>query len=495
MSVPDRDPLDPPCPCGIRGALRGAIRSLAPVLLFVALACGQGSDRPPSVADEVGPNVILVVIDALRQDHLGFHGYDKPTSPFLDSLASQSLVFEKAFSHGSQTFQSTASLMTSRYFPYLVPRGNTEQIEELDLKTSRRHARVPILAPENVTLAEAFQECGYQTFGAFTNPHHHSTSGFWQGFDEALYLKPERRSAAYARGGVVRQSFLDWHDTQTASEPYFAYLHFMDVHNPYRPPRFLRRQFVVAEGRDRYINGIPTDDQTPTKTDLEFMQALYDAEIRFVDLVLEQLLTDLSDRGEEENTVLIVTSDHGDEFMEHGGLGHGKHLQPAMLRVPLIIAGLPLESRRIQPLVRQIDLGPTLLDLSGCPVDQGFVGKSLRSPLLDPDTTRFEVQRSFAMISQQRSLTSQDWHVTRDLKLGTTRLFDLRSDPGGHDDVSSQQPQVVQSFLQELDVLEEMRVSVARMSRQLQSGTDRQSIEGLDPEIRRQLEALGYLEN
>lgn len=149
-------------------------------LLCAALpfsACHHRAEDGIDASLERQPDFILVVVDALRRDHLGMYGYDKPTSPAMDSMAHAGVVCDNAYSHGSQTFNSTASLLTSRYFPYLLPRLGSNPIAGLDSETALRHSRVPVLAASNTTLAEVLQKGGYQTVGIFTNPHHHSGMG------------------------------------------------------------------------------------------------------------------------------------------------------------------------------------------------------------------------------------------------------------------------------------------------------------------------------
>ena len=203
---------------------------------LTALSCShadRGDDTRVAQLPPERPNIILVVIDALRRDHLGIYGYDKPTSPFMNSLAEEGLVFDRAYSHGSQTFNSTASLMTSRYFPYVVPRTPDDApISDLVPEMATQHARNPVIAGLNLTLAEVLEGVEYQTLAVFTNPHHHSSSGFWQGFESARYLTPERRNLPYAGASRVHEAFFEWYDTEREGRPYFAYLHLMEVHNP-----------------------------------------------------------------------------------------------------------------------------------------------------------------------------------------------------------------------------------------------------------------------
>ena len=457
-------------------------------------ACKRESANSTESSRERQPDLILIVIDALRRDHLGMYGYDKPTSPVMDSMAAEGVVFDNAYSHGSQTFNSTASLLTSRYFPYLLPRLASAPIEDLKPDTAAKHSRVPVLADSNVTLAEVLRVGGYQTVGIFTNPHHHSSSGFWQGFDVARYLPAKKGDVAYARGPKIHREFFDWFDAERDDRPYFAYLHFMDVHNPYRPPRFLRRQFVTVKGRDLYRKGVPQGDRVPTDTDLQYMVALYDGEIRFVDLVVESLLRDLALRDGLDDTVLIITSDHGDEFMDHGGLGHGSHLERELIHVPLLISGLSTPPGREPALTRHIDVAPTLVDLAGLDSPIEFDGISLVPWARNPGQRASGIEETYAAVTHHRSLTTPRWHFTFTPKEDRTRLYRLDSDPRGLLDLSDQQPEVVADFLARLEQLEEIRVLTAQRSldlagEQAASGQDR-----VDTEIRQQLEALGYVD-
>ena len=464
-------------------------------LIFAALlfpACDRRATEITAGTPRRQPDLILIVIDALRRDHLGTYGYDKPTSPGMDALAAEGIVFDNAYSHGSQTFNSTASLLTSRYFPYLLPRFATDPIEDLDPKTGARHSRVPILADSNVTLAEALQGGGYQTLGVFTNPHHHSSSGFWQGFDDARYLSPDKGDVAYARGPKIHRAFFDWYDTERDGRPYFAYLHFMDVHNPYRPPRFLRRQFVTVKGRDLYRKGVPEEERIPTDADLQYMMALYDAEIRFVDIVVESLVRDLATRQSLDDTVLVITSDHGDEFMDHGGLGHGSHLERELIHVPLMISGLPDRPRRESALIRQIDVAPTLVQLAGLETQTVFEGSSLVPLIRAPEDTDLGIEDSFAIVANHRSLTTLEWHFTFTPKENRTRLYRLDSDPRGLRDVSDHHPDLVDHFLARLELLEVIRARTAQRAIELAGEQASSEHDLVDAEIREQLEALGY---
>ena len=202
------------------------------------------------------------------------------------------------------------------------------------------------MAAANLTLAEVLGAAGYQTVALFNNPHQHPTSGFSQGFDVARLLDRDA-DQAYARVDSVAAAFLDWHAARDPARPYFAYLHLMEPHNPYRPPAEYQELFPPGAGRHLYANGRPSPEFTDD--DLGTMTALYDAEIRFLDDTLRNLVAELELRDDLDETLIIITSDHGDEFLDHGGLGHGKTVELELLRIPLIMAGGPGRSRTPEP--------------------------------------------------------------------------------------------------------------------------------------------------
>ena len=205
---------------------------------FLAACLGSGcADRGLDLSS--APNLILVGIDALRRDHLGVYGYPAPTSPFLDSLAESSRVYDNAYSHSSHTLYSTAALFTSTSAPLLIPNDSFVPVPGEPPEMQRLFESMPILAAEDVTLAERLRAAGFETFAIFTNPHHH-VSGFDQGFEESLYLpaqKSPQHSHPYAVGPRVNAAFATWLAERDPSRPFFAYLHYMDVHNPYYRPR------------------------------------------------------------------------------------------------------------------------------------------------------------------------------------------------------------------------------------------------------------------
>ena len=454
--------------------------------------CGQHDDHPTPSAAASRPNIILVLADALRRDHVGLYGYPKPTTPFIDELGRSGVVFDDALSQAPQTLNSTASLFTSRSFPFLLRGVVHDPVPGVAPEQKEQWARTPRLAAANLTLAEVLQHAGYQTVALFNNPHHHPTSGFDQGFDRAVLLDRDS-GQAYARVDSVATAFLDWHAARERGRPYFAYLHLMDPHNPYRPPEEYRELFPPGKGRYIYANGAPGPGFTTD--DLVTMTALYDAEIRFLDDGLRTLEAGLRDRGELDETLIVITADHGEELMDHGGLGHGKTVELEQLRIPLIFAGGAAErwsGTRVTETVQNLDLAPTFAELTDVEIPPEFEGRSLL-PLLRGEATAGSPV-SFAWNAKLRSLTSDEWHCMRDLGTGRLVLYHRPTDPGGATDVAEANPDIAALCVRELDRLETIRLETDREALALKAIETGNEAPPESDEIIEQLEALGYVE-
>jgi arylsulfatase A-like enzyme len=313
------------------------------VLILGCASCGK-QERAAS------PNLILIVIDTLRPDHLPCYGYPENTAPFLTRLAARGVVCERVHSTSSWTAPATASLLTSLHpvqhgvlKGFLAVQALREIVPEVQLD------RVPA---EVTTLAEMLQDAGYATWAVTDNINISREQGFDQGFDRFWNFN-------YQGAEAVNAPLTERIDKLRASEPFFLYLHYMDPHRPYhRQAPWYRHQ----EGE--LLDSI----------------AAYDSEIHYVDQKIGELLQLL---GWEQNSVIVVTSDHGEEFLEHGGWDHGRSLYAEVLDVPLIFysAQDSLAGRRITQRVSILDIVPTLRDFADLPPDTLLQGASLR-PLM-----------------------------------------------------------------------------------------------------------------
>jgi len=448
------------------------------LLLGLLAAAGAAASGPERAAPR---HLLFVVVDTLRRDHVGLYGHGVPTTPFVDELAEDGLVYLAATTQASHTFPSTASLFTSRLRPTLTRNPGYRPHPRWSEERAANLAPYPALARVNRTLAEELRDRGFRTLAVFTNPHHHATSGFWQGFEAARYLPPRDPEQQHAVAGDVRRHFLELLDAEPPGERrLYAHLHFMDPHTPYRPPARLAARFAPREGRDRFVrHGIP--ETPPSAEDLAYMRGLYDAEIRHVDDTLARIARDLEERGLWHDTLVVFAADHGEEFLEHGGLGHGTTLERELLRAPLVLGnatGRP--PHRETRLVANLDLAPSILHLLGLPPAPHFGGRPL--PGVGPAGAPARSESPAAWKSL-RSLTTPAWHLVHDEESGELRLYDLRADPDGRVDLAAERP----------DEVARLRERLARWWAEPDPPSDEAS-PPLPPEVREQLEALGYLE-
>lgn len=360
------------------------------------------------------PNVVVILVDTLRADHLPTHGYARATAPFVDSLARAGVVFENAWSTSSWTAPATASLFTSLY-----PQDHGV-VHSLDREAADGRRLVDRIPGDVETLAEMFRAAGYRTLGVSDNAHVSRETGFDQGFDEF-------ESGTGATAERLHKWVRDRRE-RLARGPYFLYVHYVEPHEPYLPREPWHADFA-RDGRAH-------------PTHAKFVDA-YDSEIRSLDDGLARLYRAC---GWAEDTVVIVTSDHGEEFGDHGRGGHAHTLYDEVLRVPLIVHGVPgAVARRVDEPVSLVDVLPTLRELLGGPADPRAEGVSLL-PLLRGGTTGFD-RPLFAHLVQFE--TGRVWDASieggwKRLRLsdGTSHLFDLDGDPREIHDLAEALPSV-----------------------------------------------------
>jgi choline-sulfatase len=399
-----------------------ARRSGLSSLLLVAIAAGCA--EPPSPI--AGHNVVLVVVDALSAPHLGSYGSAEPTSPFIDTLARRSVLFEKAVSTASHTVPATISLLASAY-----PSRHQNQYfsQTRSFRRPESGAR-PMLSGSLPWMAELFQAAGYRSVAVTANPWIRERYGFARGFEEFHFLPASHpQPRAPLLNAVASEVF-----RSSGERPFFLYLHYMDVHNPYAPPAPYRERFTAGmHGRNLRSNG-PMPGAAPA--DVAVTRALYDAEIRAFDDQLRGLYEQLVRSGLADSTLLVFTADHGEEFHQHGGLGHGWTLFEESLHVPLFFLHPALRDRaeRIRFPVSGVDLLPTLLELVGEPVPEGLDGVSL-APLILRGKRPPEPERLiFSELGDIKAVRRGDRKLISSERRGGTHAlgdsaFDLRVDP------------------------------------------------------------------
>lgn len=383
---------------------------IAVLLLSVLAGCEQ-----PTASPAEPPNILFISIDTLRRDHLGCYGYHRDTSPNIDALADAGTRFEQAISSCSWTLPSHASMLTGLYpaFHRLQDDG----------------VRLPA---DVTTLAEQLRAANYHTLGVIAHVYVSSTFGLQRGFDtfdESLI----EGGATNPIAEQVVDRFLHHMQSVPADRPYFAFVHFFDPHWDYTPPppfdqRFTNPNYTgpidgTLKSLSRYVDG----SQPMSEAGRQHAIALYDGEIAYVDGQIGRMLDTLRQRGQLENTTIVLISDHGEEFREHGRLGHGKTLFGEQLRVPLIIAGDPAfpAGQRRSDVATPVDLAPTLLALAQADVATTFQGHSLLEP--PPDRPVFAESVRFG--NEMRSARTNQHKVIHYRQGNHLHYYDLQRDP------------------------------------------------------------------
>jgi arylsulfatase A-like enzyme len=312
------------------------------------------------------PNVLVLLVDTLRADRLGVYGATPSPSPRLDALATQGLVFEQAIAQAPWTLPSVATLFTGLY-----PRWHGV------VGRSWRHGTPPGASPDAdwaflsdalPTLASTANRAGISTIGVSANPLVSRENNLAHGFETFVELRPRKGGEdGWARAEEVNMPFLDWLD-RNPHRRFFAWLHYMETHDPYepaagtRPPEPPNLNPEVRAGLVRNLaEAIRLGKRPPlSEEELRYLMALYDGAITAWDAATDHLLAALDARGILQDTIVIVTADHGEEFQEHGLLGHRKQLYDESIHVPLVVLGPGMATGRRRDQVQGIDLFPTV---------------------------------------------------------------------------------------------------------------------------------------
>ena len=389
--------------------------ALAAVLLL--LSCHREAPRPR--------NVIFILVDTLRADRLSGYGYGRPTSPNFDAFASESVKFDANRGQASCTFPSANSMLTSRWPSAFL--GQPDQ-------------RLGI--PQGIpSIAEILHAQGYRTVAVSASAvvrrspsRFNPSGGFGRGFD-VFHEDCVWKSAACVNQAVephLRQE----------KKPLFLYIHYIDPHGPYQPPKEWPRKFATGQPEKEWVRagdpnpignwlykGEPNPGFTPA--DLQHLRDLYDDEIAFFDERFAELLRSIRDAGLMDDSILVFVSDHGEEFLEHGEIKHCRTLFDSSVHVPLLLKIPGVDPKTVTRPVQSLDLVPTLVDYLGVKTDATFAGRSLRLEI--EGRTKGELQ--FGLQGTLRSASDGRFKLVEDLAGGTPKLFDLQADPGETRDV------------------------------------------------------------
>jgi arylsulfatase A-like enzyme len=343
------------------------------VLLMVLMtSCGGAGSggADPENADAAGAegnrNIVLIIIDTLRADHLSCYGYGRMTSPVLDSLAEAGTRWEWAQAQSPWTLPSHASIWTG-----LSVRSHgtvTGELGDDDIRGFNYG-----LDPDLETLPEIMQKAGFRTFGLANVCLLSHVYGFDSGFDTYSCT-----GAGHGRAGVSVDSLIIWLEANS-HDRFFCMLHLYDVHAPYNPPSPYNTVFGGEPEGYSTVWEIEYDSILNPQ-DLDRLVSLYDGEIAWVDSNLGRLFRYIRRSGLDESTLIVVTADHGEEFLDHGWVDHGHTLYQEVTRVPMIMAGPGIQPGRTDSSVAgQYDLLPTLVSWAGVETSSRFDGTDILS--------------------------------------------------------------------------------------------------------------------
>ena len=456
-------------------------------ILFAAatsVGCRSGATAPAEA-----PNVLLISIDSLRRDHVGAYGYPLPTTPTIDRLALEGVLFRNAVSTTSWTLAAHAALLTG-------------------VHDSRHGATVPtaVLDESVPTLAEAFRAAGYRTVGFYAGPFLHPHFGLARGFEEYVdctsYGLADSESPANPR--LHAASHKDVTNPRIAerfarivasadARPFFYFVHMWDVHYDLVPPPPYDRMFAKDTSPPDVDPDFRHDPRfAPGMDERAFRQvvALYDGEIRFTDDTLGAMLERLRARGLLENTIVVVTSDHGEEFLEHGGKGHRNTLFDEVLAVPLVFwAPARLRPGVADETASLLDVAPTLARLAGIAALPGVDGQPLfdshGAPIVD---ARIAVSELRLSARRPKLIAAQRYpdKVIRDVMGRTDAYYDLSADPR---ESAPRAAAGVPRARPLVDALERRYADAGN------TGTDgRKPSPSLTPAMENRLKTLGYLD-
>ena len=357
--------------------------------------------------------IILISVDTLRRDHVSAYGYPKPTTPTIDGIAKRGVLVEDAVSVSSWTLPAHLTMLTS-----VLPGAHGGTSPEQGFNRS-----VP-------TLPELLRAKGFATHAVTAHLYVSASYGLETGFD-SLNFRQDRLAENVANHAM---DLID----RFGDRPFFLFLHFYDPHWHYAPPPRILKLFETSysgkiTGNLKDFQNLGPGDVKPP--DVDHLLALYDAEIRYTDDQIGRLVTHLEQRNVFDNTLLFVTSDHGEEFLEHGSWEHQKTLYEEVIRIPMIAAGPGLAPRTESRSASLLDVAPTLLEFAGVAAPPGMQGVSLMRPITEVRETYGETDNTTdgSRLAFLRA-GPQSWKALMrfDRKRGgllSTEWYDLAVDP------------------------------------------------------------------
>lgn len=461
----------------------GALAALA------ALGCERRpGESAPAAAPAPALNVLIVTLDTTRADHLGFYGYYRDTSPNLDALAAESIVFERAYAPMATTLPTHVSLFTGLH-----------PLEHGILANIAHGGRPFVMKPAIVPLAEMAQEAGYATAAFISATPLKSPAGLNAGFE--TYGEP--RGTMWS-ADVTTGHALEWLE-ENAQRPFLLWVHYFDPHFPYNPPAEFRDAYQADAAQEAWIleRRMAAQTENPPPNPIGRLPTpelinRYDGEIRFMDREFGRLLERLRERGLWESTAILVASDHGEGLNQHNWLQHGGTWREQIrIALTMRVPGRPeARPRRVETMVSIMDALPTFSALVEAPwrerlaaqasgVDT-FAAEFRERPILSLRTGRQDAPHA----GPARVFRSPDWilhtYDTRDDAL----LFHFPSDPHELTDSAAANAEIVERMRAQMSAVAAL---YARRAVELEMGGTAPEPQPVDPQLLRELRSLGYL--
>jgi arylsulfatase len=447
---------------------RRAVRSLAALL-----ACACGSPPAADLADRLASakaSCVLIVLDAARASHLGVYGYARDTTPHLDHLAEEGIVFERVVSPAPSTLLSVPAYLTGlRPHTLALRRGSA--------------------AGRARSVSEAFAAAGFRTALFAGNPVLRIALADPSIFEHVRIVPPDPRGRSDSQALI--EEALAWVETHLG-ERFFLYVHLLPPHSPYLPTGDAANLFVPE--RSDLVPDTPTleaidrGERAVDADDVAYIEARYDANLRHADAAMGELLAGLEELGALDRALVVVTSDHGESFGRHGRFLHNSTLYNGMLRVPLVFRfppALGVTPRRVAERVALLDLAPTLIDLFALdPGRETLEGRSLRPSLEHgaPRESRLVVAQGVDAVAGFEGEFKLILRASEDAV--EQELYRLSDDPREQRDLARAQPERAEALRTKL---------VGFLDGSIDPGSLEDAARALSEEERRQLQAIGYL--
>jgi len=412
-------------------------------------------------------NVILITVDSLRADHIGALGCAKNTTPNLDGIAERGILFTNAFSYGSTTFTSIPPMLTSSplisYYYFHEFYETEKRAMKLHESLDRYKELVTRLFELKVTITGILREQGYETAAFHSNPYLSRYYGYGKDFShfddsfgvynlrkkigekikialmcsgadklaKRLYFLIRRNAIPYERAETINKEAISWLRTKK-NEKFFVWLHYMDTHAPYKPPKDFRHEISSLKMSD--INRKILSKEDVSDSELRQLIDLYDGSIKYVDYSIKCLMDELDEMKILDDTIIIITADHGEEFRDHGKFLHVEtRMYDELIHVPLIIYNSEYHAT-VDEAVSLIDIAPTIIDMLDLPTAETFQGRSLipivkgekRSGVISEGVVSHGLDDKLEIIAAYRT---KRWKYILNKINDREELYDMKEDP------------------------------------------------------------------